>query len=168
MINKLLHRVDENQLPAHDHLSELTNRFADFFVTKISNIRAELCVCVHSSNLLVHESDNDLTRATMASFFSVTEEDVEKIIKTNNKFCSVDPLPPWLLKQHLSILLPVITKIVNLSLGESVMPAVFKEALLTPILNRSSFNPFPTSPMFQNWLRKLQIFNYQGILKRTI
>lgn len=142
VINKLLHRVDENQLPAHDHLSELTNRFADFFVTKISNIRAELCVGVHSSNLLVHESDDDLTRATMASFFPVTEEDVEKIIKkTNNKFCSLDPLPPWLLKQHLSILLPVITKVVNLSLGESVMPAVFKEALLTPILKKSSFNP---------------------------
>ena len=134
--------MDENQLPAHDHLSELTNRFADFFVTKISNIRAELCVGVHSSNLLVHESDDDLTRATMASFFPVTEEDVEKIIKkTNNKFCSLDPLPPWLLKQHLSILLPVITKVVNLSLGESVMPAVFKEALLTPILKKSSFNP---------------------------
>ena len=79
---------------AHDHLSELTNRFADFFVTKISNIRAELCVGVHSSNLLVHESDDDLTRATMASFFPVTEEDVEKIIKkTNNTFCRLDPLP---------------------------------------------------------------------------
>ena len=55
---------------------------------------------------------------------------------------AIDSLPPWLLKQHLSILLPVIIKVVNLSLGESVMAAVFtEEALLTPILKKSSFNP---------------------------
>ena len=61
---------------------------------------------VDSSNLLINESDDDLTRATTPSFFPITEQDVEKIIKkTNNKFSSHYSLPPWLLRQHLSILL---------------------------------------------------------------
>ena len=42
VVNKLLHRTSEAQLPAYDNLSELTNRFANFFVDKISNIRSTL------------------------------------------------------------------------------------------------------------------------------
>ena len=60
-----------------------------------------------------------------------------KIIKKSNiKCCSLDPLPTWLLKHCLPALLPVVTKIINLSLKEAVMPTAFKEALLTPILNQ--------------------------------
>ena len=42
VVNKLLHRTSEAQLPVYDNLSELTNSFANFFVDKISMIRSTL------------------------------------------------------------------------------------------------------------------------------
>ena len=42
VVNKLLYRTSEAQLPVYDNLSELTNRFANIFVDKISNIRRTL------------------------------------------------------------------------------------------------------------------------------
>ena len=56
----------------------------------------------------------------MTSFTLTTISEIRKIIrKSASKSCSSDPVPTWLLKEHLDVLLPVITDIVNMSL-ESV------------------------------------------------
>ena len=45
----------------------------------------------------------------------------QKIIKSPNKSCDLDPLPTWILKKCVDQLLPLITAIVNRSMDESVM-----------------------------------------------
>ena len=62
-------------------------------------------------------------------------------MESPTKSCDFDPLPTWLLKQCLDVLVPVITKIVNLSLSESVMPDDLKEAILLPLLNKILLDP---------------------------
>ncbi len=47
-----------------------------------------------------------------------------------SKSCPLDPMPTTILKDCLDVILPVITKIVNLSLSTSVVPDKLKEALL--------------------------------------
>ena len=137
VLNKLLHRVTETQLPVHDCPSELANRFAIFFIEKISRIRDGL----HTCHTHLHSVETSSCTISMVKFSSVSQEDVEKIIgKANNKSCSLDPVPTKILKQHLSHILPVITRVINLSLEEAVMPAPFKEAVLTPILKKSSLD----------------------------
>ena len=138
VFNKLLHRTTEPQLPVHDCPSKLADRFAIFFTEKIIRIRAELHACPSSPTAFV-KSDN--CPISMAKFSSVSEEAVAKIIgKANNKSCSLDPVPTKILKQHLSPLVPVITRVINLSLEEGTMPVPFKEAVLTPILKKSSLD----------------------------
>ena len=77
---------------------------------------------------------------SLSDFSPVSINEIESIIKkSNNKCCSVDPIPSWLLKACLPSLLPIITNIVNQSLT-SIMPSSYKEAILTPILKKPDLN----------------------------
>ena len=140
VIDKLLHRNNELALPIYDTLSELTNRFADYFINKIYCIRSDLDLdtSVSTTN---HEPDVvSPVSCRLGSFSAVTTRDIESFIsKTNNKFCSLDPIPTTLLKECLLSLLPAITHIVNCSIS-STMPEVYKEAIITPILKKPNLN----------------------------
>ena len=134
VVNKLLHRTSEPQLPAHDDSRELANRFVNFFVTKISNIRSTFAGSSTTEPL------TPVVSCRLSDFSPVTKEEIQTVInKSNSKCCSLDPIPTWLLKKCLSSLLPIITNIVNQSLTSS-MPSCFKEAILTPILKKSDLD----------------------------
>ncbi|CAB3996351.1 Hypothetical predicted protein [Paramuricea clavata] len=113
--------------------------FADFFVRKIDTIRSQLHLAT-VDNLLGFESSCE-TVEKLEYFSSVSEHQIENIIRlTNNKSCELDPIPTWLLKQCIPALLPIITKIVNLSLHDAFVPTLFKKAFLTPILKNISLS----------------------------
>ena len=50
--------------------------------------------------------------------------------------CELDPILTSLLKEHISILLPLITKMVNLSLQTGVLPNEWKYTLVTPLIKK--------------------------------
>ena len=52
------------------------------------------------------------------------------------KSCDLDPIPAQLLTGCLDVLMPVITKIVNLSLETACVPNNLKEAVLKPLLKK--------------------------------
>lgn len=54
--------------------------------------------------------------------------------------CPLDPLPTWLLKKCVDILLPIITKIVNLSMATGSFPAQLKKALVVPLIKKPSLD----------------------------
>ena len=56
------------------------------------------------------------------------------------KSCILDPLPATLLKQHFDLLLPIIMKIVNLSLESSLFPSSLKTAFLSPLLKKANLD----------------------------
>ena len=56
------------------------------------------------------------------------------------KSCILDPLPATLLKQHFELLLPVILKIVNLSLESGHFPSSLKTAVLSPLLKKANLD----------------------------
>ena len=57
---------------------------------------------------------------------------------TVRKSCDLDPIPATVLRECLSNLLPIITKIVNMSLTEAVVPSSLKNASLHPLLKKAS------------------------------
>ena len=66
-------------------------------------------------------------------------EEISKIIKNSpTKSCLLDPWPTFLVKDCLDILLPSITKLVNYSLAEGVVPSAFKNAVVTPLIKKST------------------------------
>ncbi|KAK3754752.1 hypothetical protein QZH41_000065 [Actinostola sp. cb2023] len=60
--------------------------------------------------------------------------------KITSKSCDIDPVPASVLKNCFQILLPIVTKIVNLSLSSAVVPTSLKIAVLTPLLKKPSLD----------------------------
>ena len=56
------------------------------------------------------------------------------------KSCPLDPVPASVLKQWTSVLLPVMTQIVNQSLNLAAFPDCFKLALLNPLLKKPTLD----------------------------
>ena len=52
----------------------------------------------------------------------------------------LDPIPTSLLKDCASALVPVITKIINLSFSSGNFPMVFKHSLVTPLLKKANLD----------------------------
>ena len=51
-----------------------------------------------------------------------------------------DPVPTNIIKQCLNVFVPIITKMINLSLSEGTVPSNMKRALVTPILKKSTLD----------------------------
>ena len=105
--------------------------FADYFETKIRNIRKELETIKplpsdYSSIDMASRSNCELKEFTIA-----TTEEVRHIVnKCSSKSCCLDPVPSSVFVKHLDLLVPVITNIVNLSLKSSTMSSSLKEAVI--------------------------------------
>ncbi len=57
------------------------------------------------------------------NFNKRTQEEVKEIIfKSPNKFCELDPMPTWMIQDCIDEVLPLLTKILNLSLSLGEMP----------------------------------------------
>ena len=75
-------------------------------------------------------------------------------MKSPTKSCLLDPWPTFLVfKECIDILLPSITRLVNCSLSEGVVPDEFKKAIVTPLIKKSSLPPndLKTTDLFLGW-----------------
>ena len=67
----------------------------------------------------------------------MTEEDTRTIVqKSNSKSCGLDPIPTSMIKQLIEPLAPILTKIVNLSQRDGIVPRTLKLATVTPLINK--------------------------------
>ena len=134
-IDKLLHRKNDVVLPTSSSDEHLAERFADYFINKITTIHTNL---LRSDAVFLHQPAG--TESELFEFYPISAKSVEAIIRSSpSKCCCLDPLPTWLLKEHLHLLLPSITSIVNMSLG-STFPSSFKKSIIVPLLKKPSLD----------------------------
>ena len=89
---------------------------------------------------------------TLTVFTQVTQDEIGKIIsKSPTKSCLLDPLPTLLIKECIDILLPSITKLVNCSLWEGLVPDGLKKAVVTPLIKKASL-PVEDLYLLNSWL----------------
>jgi len=140
LVDTLLHKSKDTPLPMHESPEELANRLADFFVEKISKIRTHLADIrkdLVNSNKLSKKDISQLSKFELAS-----EKEISNLIKKSaSKSCKLDPIPTWLLKDCLGCLLPVITRIVNLSLSSAEVSTNLKEAIVLPLIKKMTLDP---------------------------
>ena len=63
------------------------------------------------------------------------------VVQSPSKSCGLDPLPNWLLKDNLDVLLPTLIQIVNSSMSSGNVSDSLKEALVTPLLKKNNLDP---------------------------
>ena len=72
-----------------------------------------------------------------SKFNRLTEEEVRKLINNSaKKSCSLDPMPTSLVIDCIDALLPIITKMINLSLETGLFADDWKCALVLPLLKK--------------------------------
>ena len=135
-LRSALHSGPEAVLPSHESKKGLADRFVTFFSDKIAKIRNSFS----SSDSFSLPPPPDVPN--FSCFKQVSQEEIRKIImKSPSKSCLLDPWPTFLVKECIDILLPSITRLVNCSLSEGVVPDEFKKAIVTPLIKKSSLPP---------------------------
>ena len=133
-LHKVLHRSHSTTLPTSESSKSLTDHFATLFSNKIMKI-CESFSSSESCNMVHHP----FHAPKLTVFTQVTQDEIAKIIsKSPTESCLLDPLPTFLIKECIDILLPSITKLVNFSLSEGLVPDGFQKAVVTPLIKKAS------------------------------
>ena len=137
-INSLSGHITSKVLPDHENISSLVNDFNLFFTNKVTQIRANIGMADNTD-----KSSLDMSSCVthMSVFHEVKEADILSIMKCSpSKSCSLDPIPTRLL-QTCEAIVPILAKLVNLSLSTGKVPKSFKHALVTPLIKNSKLDP---------------------------
>ena len=127
-VNSLLHRKSSSPLPSSIPSPSIADTFCSFFSDKISSLRFTLQSLLdsHSPSTAPLSSPNPTPPAFQSSLSILSpasEAEVSLLLSSlPNKQCELDPTPTSLLKECASVLIPVITKIINLSLSSGNFP----------------------------------------------
>ena len=126
----LLNLKDGNQLPLHSDAFELANDFGTFFRQKIVDIRSKL-LDLNSSETDCIDQEASLTSCFLSEFVTLEESELYWLISSSNlKSCALNPLATCSVSVCIDVLLPSITKMINLSLTSGHFPAEWKMALV--------------------------------------
>ena len=129
-------------LPTDRSEENLTARFSDYFISKITNIRQQLSESnARSNNIDQIRTGSVFAGEPLTVLNSASATEIKDLIKKSpSKSCMLDPLPTWLLKECATELEPIITKIVNKSLGSSCVPQSLKFAHVCPLLKKQGLD----------------------------
>jgi hypothetical protein len=138
----------------------LANDFGKYFKDKIDNIRAIL----NSKDCKQEQTKPQYTPPNLSHFTTVSEDEVRKLISSSaNKSCDLDPCPTFIVKECVDLLVAPITSIINMSLSNGIFPGQFKQALVTPLLKKSSL----PKNVFKNY-RPVSNLNYVSKLMEKV
>ena len=127
-------------IPPHIDTKTFVNDLGTYFEQKIvkicDNIQSNLGKIPDTGRLQSHSSCTEV-QDKLTQFSSLCENDVQKLVmKLNKKTCSLDPIPTKLVVGNIDILLPVLTKIVNMSLADGCFHPNWKLAVVRPLLKK--------------------------------
>ena len=134
IIQELSSTKKDSPLPDHDSIQQLANSFGEFFINKIQDIRDQIDIqpCVFQPPP-VTQNPKDI----FSSFSPLSEAEVKRLIfKSKSTSCALDPIPTELLKECVAVILPLLTKMVNLSLQTGTFPDEWKLALVVPLIKK--------------------------------
>ena len=113
-------------LPTHETNFELANRFSKFFLDKIDTLRTSFRIDTNSDVEM-----EPLASVKLNNLISATSDQIHDVIAScPSNSCELDPIPPWLVKQCVNQLIPLLTSIINESLTKEDFPNYFKKAIV--------------------------------------
>ncbi len=134
IIQELASVKKDTPLPDHDSIQQLADSFGEFFIDKIQTIREQIDTqpCAFQAPPVPH-APKDI----FSSFSPLSQAEVKRLIfKSKSTSCALDPIPTHLLKECVDVILPLLTKMVNLSLQTGIFPDEWKLALVIPLIKK--------------------------------
>ena len=104
--------------------------FASFFARKVDTVRAATADKPPPPSAAA-------AHCSLSTFHELSEADVRRLIMSSSiKSSTLDPLPTFLLREFVDVLLPYVARMVNSSLRQGRLPDSQKHAIVTPLLKR--------------------------------
>ena len=132
-------------LPSKYSIAELPDKFADYFETKVCDIRSNFCAVSQQNQILCDTSGQDRTNSSipsMSEFHDVMVDNFNLVVsKLTNKNYIFDPAPVRLIKSCAATTFPVLHYILTRSFDEGVFPDDLKHATVTPIIKNNNLDP---------------------------
>jgi len=139
LVNMLL-STKESKLPDSISDQQLSEDFASYFITKITNIRNGINQAAGTNTfqpkLHMHTVKKGLVRFKELG----TPEIAAVIMNMSSATCELDPMQTSFVKECKYSLFPVIAKIVNLSIRLAYVPTILKNALINPLIKKPTLN----------------------------
>ena len=138
--NSLLDVKRSTSLPDCENSALLANKFNQYFVQKITDIRNNMLTVdvdsIYINKLSYGIGGAGCARSTLSRFNPISQEELKKIIMSRKiKTCAQDTFPAELLRACLDQVLPALTAVVNISLATGCMQGL-KDAVITPLLKK--------------------------------
>ena len=131
-----MHKSRMPALPQHESPKDRADQFMDFFISKITKIKATLQNSTSNRDYLPTLPVCPVS-VKLSEFELVSTETVAKLVRSSkSKTCPLDPLPTNLVKECIDVLAPTDQQIIILSLSSAVVPGRWKAALISPILKK--------------------------------
>ena len=159
--NRLLNRGSSDCLPPTIDRAQFAEGIRKFFVQKIVNIRSRLD-CHGAVNYHKPDIEGIESSFVYLTGFKMLTEDVKSLMQHSSlKSCALDPMPSTLVSRC-DVLLPVLTRLINMSLKSGQFPVAWKEALVLRLLKKpgldilfKNFRPISKKPgldiLFKNF-----------------
>ena len=132
------------QLPSTKEPEELPDKMMDYFTSKIEKIYEKIQEDpAYSADLPpIPQELSDYNCPVLSKFRAVSDAELVSTVRNmNKKHCTLDPIPSTMVGGCLTELVPIISKIVNGSLSEGVVPANLKSAVIRPSLKNKDLDP---------------------------
>ena len=138
---KLLKHDHDVPFPPSDNILTLANEIGTFFIDKIRTIHAKLDKLTSALSEVSSDDTESWSGALMDHFKPLSEGDARKLIEGfPKKSCTLNSMPTSLVINCIDVLLPVITKIINLSLESGSFAPNWKCALVNPLLKKTGLD----------------------------
>ena len=124
-----------NPLPECYSHEQLAEDFADYFMTKINNIRDSLDIFPKYYPPMRHTPK-------LTQFNRLAVEEVQEMVNNIQAMaCDGDPIPAKVFKEISPLIIEQIADIINISLTEGEFAASWKVATIKPLLKKPSLDP---------------------------
>ena len=130
-VNKLTGKTDTNPFPTNRSNQQLSEDFAEYFLTKIKTIRSAL------QGYPKYKAKSDESIPLFTSFSPVTESELYKqMMSMPTKSCELDTIPTEIFKQAWPKIKHIMLHIVNTSLTKGEFIMEWKTAIVRPLLKK--------------------------------
>ena len=158
--NELLDKNKKKILPTHSDPKTLANDFNNFFVEKVRLIRES----IPQIDDIPEYYSRPFNGERINEFEPTTEEELRKLIaKHGIKTCAEDPIPSQLFKAAVDVILPVLVKLINISLSEGSIDGV-NWSVLDPLIKKFGLD----SEVLKNYRPVNNLLYFSKITERIV
>uniref|UniRef100_A0A670I2H7 Reverse transcriptase domain-containing protein n=1 Tax=Podarcis muralis TaxID=64176 RepID=A0A670I2H7_PODMU len=134
----------EGQPNLNNNLTHSCEAFASFFAEKVLSLRHDLPANLDTIKEL--EAPRLSSGPVLDHFDRISPADVDRFLQAGKPTtCPLDPCPSWLIRACPDEVRAPLGDIINLSLGTGIFPGELKEAVVRPLLKKTSLDPLDLS-----------------------